>query len=85
MFKIISVAQYGKNEVSVFPNPGNGVLQFWLRRCRGGNFYFSEYTVGQILSINVQNNGQLDMTAFPSGVYYLRLTSSGQVIRLMKE
>jgi Secretion system C-terminal sorting domain len=83
--KIISVAQNDKNVASVYPNPSKGVFTILgLKEVEEETFTLMN-TFGQTLSVNVSNDGQLNMTAFPTAMYFLRVASSGQVIRLVKE
>jgi hypothetical protein len=83
--KIISIAQNGKNAVSIFPNPSNGVFSIvGVEELEDEQFTLIN-SIGQTLSISVQNDHQLDLSAYPLGVYYLRVASSGQVVRLVKE
>jgi hypothetical protein len=42
-------------------------------------------SIGQNIAITVQNDGQMDLSAYPSGVYYLRIASSGQVVKVVLE
>jgi hypothetical protein len=42
-------------------------------------------SIGQNIAIPVQNDGQMDLSAYPSGVYYLRIASSGQVVKVVLE
>ncbi len=83
--KIIAIDRKGENVVSVFPNPSKGVFTITGIEDSEDETFTLINSIGQTLSINVQNNGQLDMSAFPSGVYYLRVASSGQVMKLVKE
>ncbi len=83
--KIVTITQNGKNDVSVFPNPSNGVFTIIGLEDVKDETYTLMNNVGKTLSMTVQNNNQLDMSAFPSGVYYLRVQSSGQVMKLVKD
>ena len=85
--KIISITQIVKNEVAVFPNPSNGIFTITGLKDTEGKTFVLMNSVGQTTSIKVQNNGQVDMSAYPSGVYYLHIgsTSSKQIIKLLKE
>ncbi len=83
--KIIAIDTKGENMVSVFPNPSNGIFTITGIEDTEDETFTLINTVGQTLSITVQNDGQLDMSAYPSGVYYLRVASSGQVMKLVKE
>lgn len=83
--KIISIGGKGKTVLSVFPNPSKGVFNvFGAENTDKEDFIFMN-SVGQTVPIKVQNNRQIDFSVYPSGVYYLRVSSSGQVIRLVKE
>jgi hypothetical protein len=83
--KIISIAQNGKNEVSVFPNPSNGVFSIAGSEELEDEQFTLINSIGQTLSISIQNDQPLDLSAYPLGVYYLCVASSGQVVRLVKE
>ncbi len=83
--KIIAIDRKGEKAVSIFPNPSNGIFTITGIEDSEEETFTLINTVGQTLSINVQNDGQLDMSSYPSGVYYLRVASSGQVMKLVKE
>lgn len=82
--KIISIAQDGKNTVQVSPNPSHGIFSITGIDAVEAEIFTVMNNVGQVVSTTVQRDGQLDMSAFPSGVYYLRVASSGQVVKLVK-
>lgn len=83
--KIIAVRQDGKNEVSVFPNPSNGIFTITGLDSFEEEEFRLLNSIGQKVSVTIQHNGQLDLSASPSGVYYLRVTSNGNVIKLVKD
>ena len=85
--KIVSVKQNGKNIVSVFPNPNKGMFTITGVEDTENKTFVLMNSVGQTFSITVQNDGQINMSAYPSGVYYLHIvsTSSGQIMKLVKE
>jgi hypothetical protein len=83
--KIITVTQKGKIEASVFPNPSNGfVTVSGIEEMEKESFILAN-AMGQTLTTTVDYNGQLDMTFLPTGVYYLRVLSTQQVIKLIRE
>jgi hypothetical protein len=83
--KIISIAQNGKNAVSVYPNPSNGVFSIVGAEDIEDEQFTLINNIGQTIVIAVQNDNQLDLSAYPSGVYYLRIASSGQVVKLIHQ
>ncbi len=83
--KIIAIDSKGENVASVFPNPSTGLFTIAGVENMEDETFTLINSIGQTLSINVQNDGQIDMSAFPSGVYYLRVASNGQVMKLVKE
>jgi hypothetical protein len=83
--KIISIRTNGKNEIGVFPNPSRGVFTLTGVKNMEDETFTIVNSVGQTLPIVIQNNRQFDMSPFPSGIYYLRIASSGQVIKLVME
>ena len=83
--KIIAIDSKGEKVASVFPNPSTGIFTITGIEDTEDETFTLINSIGQTLSINVQNNGQMDMSAFPSGVYYLRVASNGQVMKLVKE
>jgi hypothetical protein len=83
--KTISIRTNGKNVVGVFPNPSKGVFTLTGVKNIEDETFTIVNSVGQTLSIVIQDNGQFDMSLFPSGIYYLRIASSGQVIKLVME
>jgi hypothetical protein len=83
--KIVAIAQKGDNAVSVFPNPSNGVFTLsGLENIEDEQISIVN-SIGQNIAIAVQNDGQMDLSAYPSGVYYLRIASSGQVVKVVLE
>jgi hypothetical protein len=83
--KIVAIAQKGDNAVSVFPNPSNGVFTLsGLENIEDEQISIVN-SIGQNIAISVQNDGQMDLSAYPSGVYYLRIASSGQVVKLIHQ
>jgi hypothetical protein len=83
--KIVAIAQKGDNAVSVFPNPSNGVFTLsGLENIEDEQISIVN-SIGQNIAITVQNDGQMDLSAYPSGVYYLRIASSGQVMKLIHQ
>jgi hypothetical protein len=82
---IISVHIRGKNVVGVFPNPSRGIFILTGVKNIEDETFTIVNSVGQTLPIVIQNNRQFDMSSFPSGIYYLRIASSGQVIKLVTE
>ena len=83
--KIISIVRKDEKTVSVFPNPSAGVFTITGMEDMEGETFTLMNIMGQTTSINIQNTGQFDMSAYPSGMYYLRVERSGQVLKLMKE
>jgi hypothetical protein len=83
--KIIAIAQKGDNAVSIFPNPSKGVFTLsGLKNIEDEQISIVN-SIGQNIAINVQNDGQMDLSAYPSGVYYLRIASSGQVVKVIHQ
>lgn len=82
--KIITIAQNSKNELSVFPNPSNGTFTvIGLEKIENEQLIITN-SIGQILPIQLTSNNQLDFSAYSSGMYYLRVGRSGQVIKMIK-
>ena len=83
--KIISIHTNSKNVVDVFPNPSRGIFTVTGVKNIEDETFTIVNSVGQTLPIVIQNNGQFDMSPFPTGVYFLRIASNGQVIKLVME
>ncbi len=83
--KIIAIDRKGENVVSVFPNPSTGVFTIVGVKNLEEETFMLMNNVGQTLFIAVKNNNEVDLSSYPSGVYYLRVASSGQVMKLVKE
>lgn len=84
--KVAAVRQEGKNILSVFPNPTkDGILIVTGLENTENEEFTVVNSVGQTMSATVQNDGQLDLSTYPSGVYYLRVTSTGSIIKIVKE
>jgi hypothetical protein len=82
---IISIRTNGKNVISISPNPSTGIFNITSVKNLEDEPFTIINCVGQSLPIITQNNGQLDLSPFPPGIYYLRLANSGQVMKLVKE
>jgi hypothetical protein len=83
--KIVAITQKGDNAVSVFPNPSKGIFTLsGLKNIEDEQISIVN-SIGQNIAITVQNDGQMDLSAYPSGVYYLRIASSGQVMKLIHQ
>lgn len=61
----------------IYPNPGNGVFNV----SGVGTYSVSVFsTVGQMLQqVELQENGQVDLTGYATGVYYVKIESNGKV------
>lgn len=82
---IVSIDQKAKNNVGIFPNPGSGIFTITgLLDIENEQFMITNSS-GQHFSVDIQNNGQLDLSALSPGVYHLRVATSGQVMKLVKE
>jgi Secretion system C-terminal sorting domain len=82
---IISIRINGKKLVGIYPNPSTGIFTLTgLKNVEDETFMIMN-SVGQALPVVIQNNGEFDLSLFPPGIYYLRISSSGQVTRLVKE
>ena len=81
----ISLSNNAKAIVSVYPNPSTGIFTL------AGNEWSKQTAVtvtnslGQNYSIALNGN-EMDLTAFPTGVYFLQVLNDGepQVIKLVK-
>lgn len=82
---IISIYTNSKNLAGVFPNRGRGIFTLTGVKNIEDETFTIVNSVGQTLPVNIQNNGQFDMSSFPPGIYYLRIASSRQVMKLLKE
>ena len=83
--KTIAIDSKGEKVASVFPNPSTGIFTITGIEDTEDETFTLINSIGQTLSIAVQNDGQMDMSGYPSGVYYLRVASNGQVMKLVKE
>ena len=69
--KSIVIRQNSKDKVSVFPNPSNGIFTISGLSDEEEEPITLMNSVGQIIAVAVQPNGQLDLSAYPSGIYYI--------------
>ena len=81
---IVALNIESKNDlISVFPNPNNGIFKIM-----GKNVIESKAiiinTLGQALNIDINNN-ELNIQHLPTGVYYLKLSDSKKMIKIVKE
>jgi hypothetical protein len=82
---IISIRTNSKTVIGISPNPSAAIFTLTGVKDIEDETFTIVNSVGQTLPVNIQNNGQFDMSPFPLGIYYLRITSSGQVMKLVKE
>ena len=82
---IISIHTNRKNLASILPNRGRGIFTLTGVENIEDETFTIVNSVGQTLPLVVQGNGQFDISSFSSGIYYLRISSSGQVMKLLKE
>jgi hypothetical protein len=83
--KIISIHINGKNTAGVFPNPGKDIFTLTGIKDIEDETFTIMNSLGQTWPIVIQHNGQFDLSPFPSGIYYLRIVKSRQVMKLVKE
>ena len=82
---IISIRINGKNTIGIYPNPGKDIFTLTGVKNVEDETFTIVNSAGQTLPVVVQDNGQLDLSPFPPGIYYLRIASSGQVTQLVKD
>jgi hypothetical protein len=82
---IVSIRTNGKNVVGISPNPSAAIFTLTGVKDIEDETFTIMNSVGQTMPVVIQNNGQFDLSPFPSGIYYLRIASSGQVMKLVKE
>jgi Beta-propeller repeat len=82
---VIAIYTNRKNLAGIFPNRGRGIFTLTGVKNIEDETFTIVNSVGQTLPIFIQNNGQFDMSPFPPGIYYLRISSNGQVMKLLKE
>lgn len=68
--------------IEVYPNPANDILNIELSQT--SNISVLDINGVEILKRVVNNNYQLDVTTFASGIYFIR-TSDGQTVKFIKE
>jgi Tfp pilus assembly protein FimT len=83
--RIIAIVRKEQKQVSVFPNPSNGIFTITGIENLNDETFTLINSVGQTLKLRVSATGQMDLSAYPSGVYCLRMEGSGQVIKLVRE
>ena len=72
----VDVVEVETSKVSVYPNPTSGVLNVQIE----GSFNATVYNYqGQIVMRNKFNNGQIDMSGFASGVYFVEIRTINSV------
>jgi hypothetical protein len=75
----------GLKNARIYPNPNKGVFTVsGIKEMEEETFTLMN-SVGQTMPVTIQNTGQFDLSPFPAGVYHLRIASSGQVMKLVKE
>lgn len=83
--KIIVINKETRSVLSVYPNPSSDIFTInGLENLENEHFTILN-SIGQSVSLTIQSNGQLDLSDFPSGLYYLRAFNSDNVIKLIKD
>lgn len=77
--------KYKENDIKVFPNPSNKIFTITGLSKIANEQFTLRNNIGQNVSVHIEENGQLDMSAFPAGVYYLKINRTGTVIKLVTE
>ncbi|HXC06545.1 MAG TPA: T9SS type A sorting domain-containing protein [Bacteroidia bacterium] len=82
------------NAMKVYPNPGEGKFNVWMGTALNGSSTLQVFnTLGQLmyeekdLSFQTGKVKELDLTYFPSGVYFVRLSNADRagVVKVIKE
>lgn len=63
------------NTLNVFPNPTNGVFQLTGELVNDGNFEAEIYDLAGSRVLAVKNEKQIDLSAYPAGIYMLIIRS----------
>lgn len=73
---VTGIADYiSLNTISVFPNPTNGVVQLSGEMVNGGNFETELYDLAGSRIYAAKNEKQMDLSAYPAGIYMLIVRS----------
>lgn len=73
------LSESSTNDISVFPNPTDGVLNIKLDNSNCCNYMITNY-IGQNLISGIGNNGEmrLDLSQFENGVYFITIFTENQ-------
>ena len=73
------------NDLYIYPNPSNGVFE--LNKNQNTSFNIEVYnSIGELVYENVLsvNNKQIDLKHLPHGLYYLKLNSADDEVKVFK-
>lgn len=81
---IISLISNGgkKSDLAAYPNPSNGIVRLKGRELLNENAVLIN-ALGQSFSINILQN-ELNIQNFPSGIYYLQLSSGKETMKIIR-
>lgn len=63
------------SEISIFPNPTSGLVQFISETDSKSDFQVIDQTGRLLLSGNLNHQKEIDLSLFPSGIYYVNFFS----------
>lgn len=83
----ISIFEEGIESLNIYPNPTNGVFFVDLESAIKTKYSVYSITGKLMLRENLPENGKVDISQFPSGLYFLRLNVDGKITtrKIMKE
>ena len=78
----LSTEEFSANDILIYPNPSNDIFNIQLKNAAEFNYSVTDITGKVIMrEFNIsQSNYSIDMSAFSTGMYFLRLDSNGRTL-----
>jgi Secretion system C-terminal sorting domain/Receptor L domain len=75
------------NNIKIFPNPSRSIINIKGNNLENWNFSIWNTVGMQLKNQQIPDYGQIDLSLFPSGLYFLELRKNGQIVieKVIKE
>lgn len=83
----LSVSEFDKNTVAVYPNPSNAIYQIHLNMPITNMLYEIFDSLGRKVKLGYfnENNTSIDLSNVQNGIYFLKIADISQTVKLIKK